>query len=242
MTRNWSSLRAQLGPVRLAMHGGQRRRIVLGMLLGLAVTGLVGWLLPPGSSMPWLAASMGASAVLLFALPSSPLAQPWAVVVGSMTSAAAGVVAVHCAAVLPPAVVPAVAAALAAAGMLLLRCLHAPGGGAIVPVLAGIGDPMFVLHPVGVNAVVLVASAWLFHRLCGQRYPHPATEANAPPASEPPANAPPANAPRPFDDATVDALLERHGDWIDLPRDELRQLLAEADALRAEPRRGEDRR
>lgn len=235
MTKSWSSLRAQLGPVRLAMQGGQRRRIVLGMLLGLAVTGCVGWLLPPGSSMPWLAASMGASAVLLFALPSSPLAQPWAVVVGSMTSAAAGVVAVHCASVLPTALVPAVAAALAAAGMLLLRCLHAPGGGtAIVPVLAGIGDPMFVLHPVGANAVVLVASAWLFHRLCGQRYPHPATEANAPPAS-----APPENAPRPFDDATVDALLERHGDWIDLPRDELRQLLAEADALRAELGRGE---
>ncbi|MFO1031302.1 MAG: HPP family protein [Planctomycetota bacterium] len=233
MTKSWSTLSAQLGPVRLAMQGGQRRRIVLGMLLGLAVTGCVGWLLPLGSSMPWLAASMGASAVLLFALPSSPLAQPWAVVVGSMTSAAAGVVAVHCASVLPTALVPAVAAALAAAGMLLLRCLHAPGGGtAIVPVLAGIGDPMFVLHPVGANAVVLVASAWLFHRLCGQRYPHPAHEAPTPPA----------NTPRPFDDATVDALLERHGDWIDLPRDELRQLLTEADALRAERSRGLDRR
>lgn len=233
MTRNWSALRAQLGPVRLAMQSGQRRRIVLGMLLGLAVTGLVARLLPPDSSMPWLAASMGASAVLLFALPSSPLAQPWSVVVGSMTSAAAGVVAVHCAGVLPPAVLPAVAAALAAAGMLLLRCLHAPGGGtAIVPVLAGIGDPMFVLHPVGANAAVLVASAWLFHRLCGQRYPHPANETPAPPP----------NTPLPFDDATVDALLERHGDWIDLPRDELRQLLAEADALRVEHQRRDGRR
>lgn len=222
------ALRAHLGPVRLAMASGQRRRIVLGMLLGLATTGLVGWLLPPGPHVPWLAASIGASAVLVFALPSSPLAQPWAVVVGSMTSATAGVVAVHCAHLMPPAVVPAFAAALAAAGMLLLRCLHAPGGGtAIVPVLAGVGDPWFVLNPVGLNAVVLVASAWLFHRLCGQRYPHPANE---------PAPAPvPASAP--FDDATVDALLARHGDWIDLPRDELRQLLAEADAVRSEQRR-----
>lgn len=210
------------------MASGQRRRIVLGMLLGLAVTGLVGALLPPGPHMPWLAASIGASAVLVFALPSSPLAQPWAVVVGSMTSATAGVVAVHCAHLMPPAVVPAFAAALAAAGMLLLRCLHAPGGGtAIVPVLASVGDPWFVLNPVGLNAVVLVASAFVFHRLCGQRYPHPANE---------PAPAP-KNRPLPFDDATVDALLERHGDWIDLPRDELRQLLAEADAVRNEQRR-----
>jgi CBS domain-containing membrane protein len=222
------ALRAHLGPVRLAMASGQRRRIVLGMLLGLAVTGLVGALLPPGPHTPWLAASIGASAVLVFALPSSPLAQPWAVVVGSMTSATAGVVAVHCAHLMPPAVVPAFAAALATAGMLLLRCLHAPGGGtAIVPVLAGVGDPWFVLNPVGLNAVVLVASAFLFHRLCGQRYPHPANE---------PAPAPvPASAP--FDDAIVDALLARHGDWIDLPRDELRQLLAEADAVRSEQRR-----
>jgi CBS domain-containing membrane protein len=212
------------------MASGQRRRIVLGMLLGLAVTGLVGWLLPPGQHMPWLAASIGASAVLVFALPSSPLAQPWAVVVGSMTSATAGVVAVHCAHLMPPAVVPAFAAALATAGMLLLRCLHAPGGGtAIVPVLAGVGDPWFVLNPVGLNAVVLVASAFVFHRLCGQRYPHPANEPVPTPTRAP--------APLPFDDATVDALLARHGDWIDLPRDELLQLLAEADALRHERRR-----
>lgn len=226
------TLRAHLGPVRLVMASGQRRRIVLGMLLGLAVTGLVGWLLPPGPHTPWLAASIGASAVLVFALPSSPLAQPWAVVVGSMTSAAAGVVAVHCAHLMPPAVVPAFAAALAAAGMLLLRCLHAPGGGtAIVPVLAGVDDPWFVLNPVGLNAVVLVASAFVFHRLCGQRYPHPANEPMPAPARAPAA--------LPFDDATVDALLERHGDWIDLPRDELRQLLAEADALRNEQRQGD---
>lgn len=224
------ALRAHLGPVRLAMASGQRRRIVLGMLLGLATTGLVGWLLPPGPHVPWLAASIGASAVLVFALPSSPLAQPWAVVVGSMTSATAGVVAVHCAHLMPPAVVPAFAAALAAAGMLLLRCLHAPGGGtAIVPVLAGVGDPWFVLNPVGLNAVVLVASAFVFHRLCGQRYPHPANDPAPTPTSAP--------APLPFDDATVDALLARHGDWIDLPRDELRQLLAEADAVRNERQR-----
>jgi CBS domain-containing membrane protein len=152
------------------------------------------------------------------------------VVVGSMTSATAGVVAVHCAHLMPPAVVPAFAAALATAGMLLLRCLHAPGGGtAIVPVLASVGDPWFVLNPVGLNAVVLVASAFVFHRLCGQRYPHPANEPVPTPTRAP--------APLPFDDATVDALLARHGDWIDLPRDELLQLLAEADALRHERRR-----
>lgn len=204
------------------MARGQRRRIVLGIALGLAVTGAVAALTAAPGTAAWLCASMGASAVLVFALPSSPLSQPWAVVVGHAAAATAGVATVHLGAhmPLPTMLAPAIATALAALLMLLGRCLHAPGGGtAIVPVLAGTTDFGFVLQPVVANAVVLVASAWSFHRLVGQHYPHAA-------------RAVPDAGPQRFATADVDALLERHGDWIDLPRDELLRLLDEADAVR----------
>ncbi|MDB5651400.1 MAG: rane protein, partial [Hyphomicrobiales bacterium] len=41
--------------------------------------------------LPLLAAPMGASAVLLFAVPSSPLAQPWSIIGGNTISAVIGV-------------------------------------------------------------------------------------------------------------------------------------------------------
>jgi hypothetical protein len=57
-----------------SMSGAERRRSTLGGFLGM---GFCAWLLhmaPVGSQ--WLLALMGASAVILFALPHSPLAQP----------------------------------------------------------------------------------------------------------------------------------------------------------------------
>ena len=48
-----------------------------GALIGIAVTGLLcGLALGRGPHLPLLVAPMGASAVLLFAVPASPLAQP----------------------------------------------------------------------------------------------------------------------------------------------------------------------
>ena len=44
-----------------------------------------------GLEVHWLIAPMGASAVLLFAAPASPLAQPWSILVGNGVSALMGV-------------------------------------------------------------------------------------------------------------------------------------------------------
>ena len=77
---------------------------------------------------------MGASAVLLFAVPSSPLAQPWSILGGNVVSAVTGVLIFkifgHSALALG------VAVACAILAMSLLRCLH-PHGGAV-------GRPQFV--------------------------------------------------------------------------------------------------
>ncbi len=70
-----------------------RRHIVLGSIgagTGLAVTSMFShWLL--GEVNLWFIAPMGASAVLLFGVPSSPLAQPWSIVGGNVLSALIGV-------------------------------------------------------------------------------------------------------------------------------------------------------
>ncbi|TIM63397.1 MAG: hypothetical protein E5Y60_25335, partial [Mesorhizobium sp.] len=57
-----------------------RERMIacFGATIGIALTGAIGGLvLGSGPHVPLLVAPMGASAVLLFAVPASPLAQPW---------------------------------------------------------------------------------------------------------------------------------------------------------------------
>lgn len=111
-------------------------------------------------------ASMGASAVLLFAVPHGPMSQPWNVIGGHMISAAIGV-AVH-RAVADTVLASALAAWLAITAMYYLRCLHPPGGAtSLLPILLGAeGDSygyLLVLFPVGFGAVVLVTVATLYN-------------------------------------------------------------------------------
>lgn len=97
----------------------------LGALIGLLMTEwLCQWWL--GVSPHWLIAPMGASAVLLFAAPASPLAQPWSILVGNSVSALMGVIS---ASWIPDlALASAVAVMLAIAAMFMTRSLHPPGG------------------------------------------------------------------------------------------------------------------
>ena len=127
MTAGWQWLRG-LWPAPLAIDGRERLRVIAGAALGMLVTALTCQSIgtTAGSGWPWLVAPMGASAVLVFGVPTSPMAQPWAVVGGNMLSALVGIA---CARWIGQ---PALAAALAVAGamalMFALRCLHPPGG------------------------------------------------------------------------------------------------------------------
>lgn len=151
-----------------------RKHILLGSLgagTGLAVTSMFShWLL--GEVNLWFIAPMGASAVLLFGVPSSPLAQPWSIVGGNVLSALIGVTV----GVLVPNL--ALACGLAIAGMYFLRCLHPPGGAvALTAILGGAGVHSegyhFVLTPVLLNSAMLALLAIVFNNLVGRRYPHP---------------------------------------------------------------------
>ena len=120
-------------------------------------------------------ASMGASAVLLFAAPHGALSQPWPVIGGHLVSAFVGVT---CAQWI---VEPMLAASIAVAGsiglMYALRCLHPPGGATALfavlggkPILALGYDYLFV--PVLLNVVILLIVAVLFnYSFAWRRYP-----------------------------------------------------------------------
>ncbi len=144
----------------------------VGALVGLLITDWVGHQALGGFN-PWFIAPMGASAVLLFAAPASPLAQPWSIVGGNIVSAVVGVT---CYRYLGDSgFAPAAAVALAIAAMFALRCLHPPGGA--VALTAVMGGPAvkelgfgFVLSPVAFNSVVLVAVALLFNALLRRQH------------------------------------------------------------------------
>jgi len=111
-------------------------------------------------------ASMGASAVLLFAVPHGPLSQPWPVAGGHLVSALIGV---SCAKLVPyPFVAAAMAVGLAIGAMHYLRCIHPPGGAtALVAVVGGPGIHAlgygFVLTPVLLNVLVILTVAVAFN-------------------------------------------------------------------------------
>lgn len=126
-----------------------------------------------GHSLPFLVASMGASAVLLFAAPHSPLAHPWSFAGGHLLSALAGVTAAQ----LIPDITLAAAVAVGAAVLAMLagRCLHPPGGAtALFAVLGGEAVTQagygLLLMPVGVNVFVLLVLALIINNLTPGRY------------------------------------------------------------------------
>lgn len=158
----------------------------VGALLGIGLTALACGIAFDGVRVPLvplLVAPMGASAVLLFTIPASPLAQPWSIVGGNTISALVGITVVHF--ISDPIVAAAVAVALAIGAMSLLRCLHPPGGAAALT--AVLGGPAvlaagykFAFVPVGLNSVLLVFLGWLFHKLSRRHaYPHVAPPAAA---------------------------------------------------------------
>jgi CBS-domain-containing membrane protein len=121
-------------------------------------------------------ASMGASAVLLFATPHSTLSQPWSLLGGHLISAAIGVTVAQT--VPNPVYAGAVAVALSIGAMHYLRCLHPPGGAtALVAVLGG--EPVralgygFLVTPVLANVmIILVVAVLANYPFPWRRYPH----------------------------------------------------------------------
>ncbi|MCW9012847.1 MAG: HPP family protein [Gammaproteobacteria bacterium] len=135
-----------------------------------------------------IVASMGASAVLLFAVPHGPLSQPWPLVGGHVISACIGV---SCRLLIPDMFVAgAVAVGVSIGAMYYLRCIHPPGGAsALAAVVSGpevhaLGF-MFVITPVLFNALVILCAAILVnYPFDWRRYPTALAEVYRPKQTE----------------------------------------------------------
>ena len=126
-------------------------------------------LLTSHANLLLLMAPFGASCVLLFSVPASPLSQPANVVGGHLAATLIGM-ALH--AVLPETWwALALAVGLAIAVMAALRITHPPAGADPLVVFAADPGVLFLLFPVLSGAIALVAIAALFHRYSGHDYP-----------------------------------------------------------------------
>ncbi len=145
-----------------------------GALIGL---GLAGFLLSlpelQGAGL-YLIAPFGATSVLLFAVPNSPLAQPWSAIVGNSVAALAGVAV--CLMVDDPVLRVALAVGLGISAMIVARAVHPPGGA--VAMVAALNPDMvadlgfrFAVTPVAVVTAILVLVAIAYARLTGRTYP-----------------------------------------------------------------------
>ncbi|QFT95435.1 Hypoxic response protein 1 (plasmid) [Roseovarius sp. THAF9] len=164
-----------LGPAVARVSGVEAFRAGLGALIGLGLTGL--FVLSPTVDLElglYLVAPFGATSVLLFAVPNSPLAQPWSAIVGNTIAALVGVAV--CLWVDDPALRVGLAVGLAVTATMLCRAVHPPAGAvamtaALSPdAIAHLGF-WFAIAPIGVGTVALVVLATIYARLTGRHYP-----------------------------------------------------------------------
>ncbi len=211
----------------------------LSAFLGILLTGILSSSLGH-SAAPIMIASMGASSVLLFAAPHSPMAQPWSFVGGHLISALIGVT---CFKLIPGVyVAAAVAVALAIFAMHFLHCLHPPGGAtALAMVISGqevhaLGYGA-VLAPVCLNVfTLLVIALYVNNMFPGRRYPMPPPATDGENPTPPPALT--------FGrmaltkDDIVDALKEMNA-YIDVTESDLEQIYTRASLQHMRKQMGE---
>lgn len=195
----------------------------VGMAIALVLTELL--CRQAGLGTPWFIAPMAATALLVFFMPASPMAQPWPVLAGSCLSAAVGIA---CFRLLGDSgLSAALAAAIATALMFALRGLHPPGAAVAVTAVLG-GDAVhaagwgYALWPVGANALCLVLLGLVLNNAVARRYPHhhtrPAPEALLP--LQPDGILP----------VDVDAALASFDELLDIDREDLEEIIARAQA------------
>jgi len=231
----WPAWLQALLPAPTSVDGVERLRSCTGAAIGIVLTGLLSAaILGANAAAIWLIAPMGASAVLLFAAPASPLAQPWSLVGGNVVAALVGV---SCAKLIDQPLAAATAAIFFAIGaMFVLRCLHPPSGA--VALTAVLGGPAvhglgygFVLAPVLLNSFVLLGVALFYNRATGRRYPHTQQLVAAHPHQT--ADVPP-TARLGFTPDDLKAVMREYNQVLDISADDLDELFrkTEAQALR----------
>lgn len=206
--------------------------------IGLAIP-ISDWLTGNSLYLPTIIAPLAASAVILFTVPASPLAQPWSIIGGNTISALVGVAVGIL--VDDPMLATAVSVSLAIAAMSLARCLHPPGGAVAITVV--LGGPsvaasgwLFAFVPVALNSVILVALGVAFHQLSRRTYP--TVRASAEKNAHGTIDLPPAIRAG-FNDEDVDTALAALDETFDIDHHDLKRLLRQVQLQALVRSRGE---
>ncbi len=168
------SILLHLSPAMAAFRGSEPLRAGLGALIGVSLCAAVVSLDRFVPSAPLiLVAPLGATAVLVFCVPNSPLAQPWSAVIGNIVST---VVAILTLQFIPAPWNAGVAVGGAITAMMLFRALHPPGGAvallaALDPAPVVEAGPLFAFVPVGLLTASLVIAGIAYNRATGRVYP-----------------------------------------------------------------------
>ena len=214
-------------PQPISVNFQERLRACVGAFFGILVTSVVTYYFIGGSSaFPFLMAPIGASAVLLFAVPASPLAQPWSIIGGNLIAAAVGVT---CALFINHiALAAALALSVSIALMFALRCIHPPSGA--VALSAVLGGPAisalgysFIILPVAINSFILLAVALIYNNATRRVYPHPANKASDSSKKIP------AEMRFGFTTEDLNQVLKQYNQIIDVSRDDLQTLLQQTE-------------
>lgn len=148
----------------------------LGGFVGIFLISWISFYFTGASGAALIVPSMGASAVLVFAVPHGKLSQPWALFGGQLSSAVVGVA---CYQLVPDMlfVASGLAVGLAIGTMHVLRCIHPPGGATALAAVIGSAQIHelgfgYVVTPVLINTVIIFATAVVFNNFFPwRRYP-----------------------------------------------------------------------
>lgn len=122
------------------------------------------------SDYPLIAAPFGAAAVLVFAVPNSPLAQPRNLIIGNLLGGIVSVVMVYLFGSEPW--VMALSVATAIKTMQLTKTLHPPGGAVALVGVMSQASWKFILTPVLAGSIILLFCTLIFNNLMPERsYP-----------------------------------------------------------------------
>ena len=151
-------------------------RSLVGAFIGIGAVAVLEQFFLDDTDVTLVIGAFGATAVLVFGTPSSPLAQPYNVVVGHLVSAMVGVVIFQ---IIGEAnwLSASLAVALAIVAMQITNSVHPPGGASAL--IAVVSSPeihnlgfLYVVYPVGVGAIILIAVACVSNNLYNnQRWP-----------------------------------------------------------------------
>lgn len=127
--------------------------VIAGLGASLAI-GLLSFMEANLGDVALLMAPFGATAVLVFGVPDSPLAQPKNVILGHLITAFIGVVFVQYVGVTP--LTLALATGLGVSAMLLSKTTHPPAGANPILIMLSGQSWGFLITPVLIGAVVIV--------------------------------------------------------------------------------------